>query len=84
MIPGYPERLVVKLGDVIVLKHMVIYGINFTGRSWIFGRNKRMLIFVFVATLHAAAAWREMVDGVINRVLFYSVDYPGEACKVIT
>ena len=54
---GYPERLVVKLGDVGLLrKRMVIsLGLILPRTSWIFGHNKRMLISVYMGTLHGSS-----------------------------
>lgn len=46
---GYPERLVVKLGDVVIAQtHGHLYGINFTWDKLDLRHNKRTLIFVFM------------------------------------
>ena len=63
---GYPERLVVKLDDVIIAQtHGHLYGINFT---W----DKRMQIFVSMAT-YMRQQLGEMVRQCLSiQVLFYS------------
>ena len=70
---GYPERLVVKLGDVILRKRMVIsLGLILPGTSWIFGHNKRMLISVYMG-IYMWQQLGEMVRQCISiQVLFHS------------
>ena len=51
MIQVIQKRLVVKLGDVIIAQtHGHLYGINFTWDKLDLWRNKRMQIFVSMAT----------------------------------
>ena len=62
---GYPERLIVKLGDVIIAQTMVIFmALILPGTSWIFGRNKRMQIFVSMAT-----CMRQQLGEMVRRCL---------------
>mgnify|MGYP000450038397 CR=1 FL=1 len=70
---GYPERLVVKLGDVIIAQRMVIsLGLILPGTSWIFGHNKRMLISVYMG-IYMWQQLGEMVRQCISiQVLFHS------------
>ena len=64
---GYPERLVVKLGDVIIAQtHGHLYGINFTWDRLDLWAQQEDADICLYGHLHAAAAWRNGKTVFIN------------------
>ena len=64
---GYPERLVVKLGDVIIAQtHGHLYGINFTWDKLDLWAQQEDADICLYGHLHAAAAWRNGKTVFIN------------------
>lgn len=70
---GYPERLVVKLGDVIIAQtHGHLYGINFTWDKLDLWAQQEDADICLYGHLHAAAAWRMVRQCLSTQVLFRS------------
>ena len=64
---GYPERLVVKLGDVIIAQtHGHLYGINFTWDKLDLWAQQEDADICLYGHLHAATAWRNGKTVFIN------------------
>lgn len=64
---GYPERLVVKLGDVIIAQtHGHLFGINFTWDKLDLWAQQEDADICLYGHLHVAAAWRNGKTVYIN------------------
>ena len=64
---GYPERLVVKIGDVIIAQtHGHLYGINFTWDKLDLWAQQEDADICLYGHLHAATAWRNGKTVFIN------------------
>lgn len=70
---GYPERLVVKLGDVIIAQtHGHLFGINFTWDKLDLWAQQEDADICLYGHLHVAAAWRMVRQCISIQVLFHS------------